>query len=76
MLSQVNANVQEYTELINLKNKLATPPSVRKHSRLSRHRALRFDEIPCHRQAVERMVAVVIQAAEMKPGTKAGIEEI
>ena len=56
--------------MISLKYELATPPLPRGRVNLTEIELspLRFDDIPCLSQAVERMVAVVTQAAELKMG--------
>ena len=70
VLPQVNPNAKDYTEMISLKYDQATPPLLSGRVNLTEIELfpLRFDDIPCHSQAVERMVAVVIQAAELKMG--------
>ena len=56
--------------MISLKYELATPPLLRGRVNLTEIELspLWFDDIPCHSQAVERMVAIVTQAAELKMG--------
>ena len=70
VLLQVNPNAKDYTEMISLKYELATPPLLRGRENLTEIELspFRFDDIPCHNQAVERMDAVVTRAAEFKIG--------
>ena len=70
VLPEVYPNAKDYTEMISLKYELATPPLLRGRVNLTglELSPLRFDNISCHSQAVERMVAVVTQAAELKMG--------
>ena len=66
VLPQVNPNAKDYS----LKYELATLPILRGRVNLTEMELypLRFDDIPCPSQAIERMVAVVTQAAGLKMG--------
>ena len=68
VLPQVNPSTKDYTEMISLKYELATLPLLRGRVNLTEKELspLRFDDIPCPSQAVERMVAAVTQAAGLK----------
>ena len=67
---RVNPNAQVYTKLINLENELPTPPLLKGTANLANIEQVpfRFEGISCHSEAVEWMVAVVTQAAELKTG--------
>ena len=69
VLPQVNPNAKDYMEMISFKYELAMPPRLRGRVNLTKKELspLWFD-ITCHSQAVEQMVAVVTQAAELKMG--------
>ena len=74
---QVNPNAQDHTELINIENELTTLPLLKGPDKLAdiEQLPLRFDDIPCHSRAAKQMVALVTQAAELKTGAEAGIEQ-
>ena len=70
VLPQANPNAKDYTKMISLKYELAIPPLLRGRVNLTEIELspLWFDDISCHSQAVERIVSVVTQAAELNLG--------